>query len=135
MIEMYMPRNTIMYWGANKISDHNRSSMSISIQQIENSARMVDGTMRKHVIAQKRTYSMSWDMFPSDDAGPVDGGKGGEWMLNFYRDNTGPITVTFHYDGSDQTKTVFFSNFSYEIIKRGAQGRDLVNISCDLEEV
>lgn len=47
------------------VSDHNRDTLSISKQRIENRQRMVNGTMRSYHIADKINLSTSWSRLPS----------------------------------------------------------------------
>jgi hypothetical protein len=47
------------------LSDHNRSSLEVSTERIEQRQRMANGTMRSYHIADKLTISTSWDMLPS----------------------------------------------------------------------
>lgn len=110
------------------ISDHNRDSLDISIERIEQKKRMANGTMRSYHIADKLTISTSWSMLPSRgfkvnpkfnqttgepivlQAGDVayypdkaemytvDGGAGGGEMLDWYENHTGPFWVMLSYD-------------------------------------
>lgn len=130
--------NAIMRWDGDKISDHNRSPLSIEVNRIERSSRMVDGTMRKYVIGQKRTFSCSWENLPSvSDAtsGPVDFGLSGTDMQSFSNSSDEPFTLTLS-DGqtNEETYFVYLQEFSYEIVKRGATV-DLWNVTVSLEEV
>lgn len=47
------------------LSDHNRDSLSISTERIEQRQRMANGTMRSYHIADKLSISISWSMLPS----------------------------------------------------------------------
>lgn len=130
--------NVIMRWDAEKISDHNRSPLAIDVQRIERSARMVDGTMRKYVVGQKRTFSCSWENLPSVSnvtSGPVDAGLSGTEMQQFSDSSDTPFTLTLA-DGqtNEETFLVYLQEFSYEIVKRGATV-DLWNVNVTLEEV
>lgn len=123
-----------MLWGTNKISDHNRSSLSIEVERIERKNRMANGSMRKFVIADKRTFSCSWEMLPKSAAKTVDGFWGGSEIENFYNTTPGSFTLTLaNADNSTSTYTVMFSDFSREIVKRGSV--DFWNISVSMEEV
>lgn len=130
--------NAIMRWDSEKISDHNRSPLAIEVNRIERSSRMVDGTMRKYVVSQKRTFSCSWENLPSVNAGssgPVDLGLSGTEMQAFSDSSDNPFTLTLS-DGqtNEETFLVYLQEFSYEIVKRGATV-DLWNVTVSLEEV
>jgi hypothetical protein len=47
------------------LSDHNRESLSVSTERIEQRQRMANGTMRSYHIADKLNVSISWSMLPS----------------------------------------------------------------------
>lgn len=101
------------------LSDHNRSSIDISYERIENRQRTVNGTMRSRYITDKIKISVSWDMLPSrafsgdpyfdvDSGGSIlsgndfvftaDGGAGGNDILNWYNLHSGPFWVFLAYD-------------------------------------
>jgi hypothetical protein len=81
----------------------------------------------------------------------VDGGAGGVELLNWYETHQGPFWMFLAYDkysnfGKDeegmshlveynQIIQVYFSNFTYDVAKRGRSNHDLWNISVTLEEV
>lgn len=83
-----------------------------------------------------------------------DGGAGGVEILDWYENNTGPFWVFLSYDkynqygsirsGSVETNNLpkynqvvqmYFEDFSYSVVKRGATNHDMWNISLTLEEV
>jgi hypothetical protein len=110
------------------LSDHNRSTISISNQRIETRNRMVNGTMRSYHTADKINVSTSWARLPSRAYGssPVyvdgeleqtnifspdgkylgknpeeytaDGGAGGADLLDWYETHYGPFWVFLSYD-------------------------------------
>lgn len=81
----------------------------------------------------------------------VDGGAGGVELLDWYETHQGPFWMFLAYDkysnfGKDsedmthlveynQIIQVYFSNFTYDVAKRGRNNHDLWNISVTLEEV
>lgn len=79
----------------------------------------------------------------------TDGGAGGAEMLDWYNNHPGSFWVYLAYDNyknfsSDEyarlgqyneVVEVFFSDFSYDIVKRGGSNFDFWNISVALEEV
>lgn len=108
------------------LSDHNRSSISISNQRLEQRRRMINGTMRSNYIADKLTISTEWNNLPSrsyklkpnfnqstglstydhgygsltasDSEYTADGGAGGVEMLDWYENHKGPFWVFLSYD-------------------------------------
>jgi len=101
------------------LSDHNRSDISVNPERIENSKRMVNGTMRSYHTADKLKLSTSWSLLPSrafdlradfnqdtglsDIAGQnrqytVDGGAGASEIVKWYEDHIGPFWVFLSYD-------------------------------------
>jgi hypothetical protein len=81
----------------------------------------------------------------------ADGGAGGVELLDWYETHQGPFWMYLAYDKYtnldgqnykytglnryNQIVEVYFSDFSYSVIKRGANNHDLWNISVTLEEV
>lgn len=110
------------------LSDHNRSTISISKQRIETRNRMVNGTMRSYHTADKLNISTSWSLLPSRAYGSspeyidgeleqssifnsdgkylgknpeeytADGGAGGADLLSWYEAHYGPFWVFLSYD-------------------------------------
>lgn len=141
--------NPIMEWsvdgGTNwtKISDHGRAPLSVSVTRIEKSQRMADGTMRRYVVAKKRTWSVSWENLPDKTTSFLSNGQWGKWMEDFYNANNGAFLMRLRA-GSDrgatltgtngEVYTVMLTDFSKEISKRGP-AFDLWNIDMTIEEV
>jgi hypothetical protein len=78
----------------------------------------------------------------------VDGGAGGADLLDWYENHTGPFYVYLSYDkpqnfnGSynrlneySEVVEMYISDFSYNVISRGADNYDFWNVSVTLEEV
>lgn len=113
------------------LSDHNRSSLSLSTQRIENKQRMINGTMRSYYVADKLQMSVSWEMLPSrsfnkdpdfnENTGKaeasnlqdytVDGGAGGVEMLEWYENHPGPFWMLLAYDKYNE-----FENNKYDYL-------------------
>jgi len=131
IIKFKKPR--LMRWDNNAITDHNRSPLSISVERIEKKSRMAGGTLRKYVIADKRTFTCNWTMLPKKSTQAVDGYWAGEAIENFYNLKADSFTLELtDGDGSVDTFTVMFSDFSKEITKRGSV--DFWQISVTMEE-
>jgi len=147
MSVMQMPRGSIIsvnYNGAYyKLSEHNRSEFTMGEQRIEKTQRMANGTLRKFFVADKKTFSVSWEMLPSTSALTVDGAWGAEEMRTFYNSSDGrgtfKIKVNLAKNGSDQTSsgyeeyTVSFTSASFIVQKRGIQPH--YSVSLSMEEV
>jgi hypothetical protein len=129
------------------LSDHNRSPVQVSNTKIENSKRMANGLMRKYVVANKKSFSVSWSNIPSLTSQTVDGYLGAMPLQDFYNSNfDNTITLSF-YSGTSlvptqakgtspsatSSHTVFISSFSCTINKRLGD-IDYWDVSIDLEE-
>jgi hypothetical protein len=131
-LTMLKPR--LMRWNGNAVTDHNRTQLSIDVERIEKKQRLADGTMRKFIIADKRTFQTSWSMLPKLSSQTVDGFWGGDDIETFYNTYVGSFSLEIT-DGDLEvtTYTVMFSDFSRNIIKRG--NTDFWEISVSMEEV
>jgi hypothetical protein len=135
------PAGTTKIW--NKVTEHNRSDLSVSIERIEQSIRTSNGTLRKNHIADKRRFSMSWSMLPSYRTLTVDGAWGAEDLRQFYLSEDGKkefnIKINLASNGADQSSsgfepyTVVFGGCNFSVVKRGLQPH--WNVSIELEEV
>ena len=94
----------------NKVTEHNRSDLGVSIERIEQVTRTSDGTLRKNYITDKRKFSASWTMLPSYRTLTVDGAWGAEDLRTFYLSNEGKtsfrIRINLAKNGADQTTFV-----------------------------
>jgi hypothetical protein len=124
----------LMKWNGNAITEHNRKPLNIDVERIERAKRMANGQMRKYVVADKKTFSTSWDMLPKGVSFAVDGKWSGGAIESFYNSNKGSFTLEIkNIDETTESYTVMFTDFSKEITKRGAQ--DFWSISVTMEEV
>jgi hypothetical protein len=118
----------------NSISDHNRTELSISSKRIGTSQRMVNGTMRNYFVADKRTFSTSWDMLPNRAAYTVDGFWGADDLEDFYRAQPGAFHLELTYsNGPVEDILVMFTDFSMTLQKRGRY--DFYSVTLTMEEV
>lgn len=108
------------------------------------------GIPTPNITAANRDASGTTDVI-HENAYTVDGGAGGAEILKWYQDHTGPFWVFLSYDkyinfGIDnaahqhlnqysQIVQMYFSNFTYNVVKRGGSNHDLWNVSVTLEEV
>ena len=135
------PPGTTKVW--NKVTEHNRSDLGVSIERIEKVTRTSNGTLRKNHITDKRRFSASWTMLPSYRTLTVDGAWGAEDLRTFYLSNGGKesfnIRINLAKAGTDQTSsgyeeyTVVFGGCNFSVVKRGLQPHWTVSI--ELEEV
>jgi hypothetical protein len=127
----------------NKVTEHNRSDLGVSIERIEQVTRTSNGTLRKNYITDKRRFSASWTMLPSYRTLTVDGAWGAEDLRSFYLSDEGKtsfrIRINLAKNGADQTSsgyeeyTVVFGGCNFSVVKRGLQPH--WNVSIELEEV
>jgi hypothetical protein len=101
------------------LSDHNRSSIDIASERIEQRQRTINGRMRSYYIADKLRFNWSWDLLPSrafyqnadfnQETGispyqsnteefTADGGAGGVEILDWYQNHKGPFWMYLAYD-------------------------------------
>ena len=155
MPALYLPRGSVLWIEAkdllatpagttktwNKVTEHNRSPLEINVERIESITRTSNGTLRKNHIADKRSFSVSWEMLPSYRDLTVDGGWGAEDLRQFYLSDDGKKTFNIRINlaktGSDQSSsgyesyTVSFSNCSFGVLKRGLQPHWSVSLTMD----
>lgn len=159
------------------LSDHNRGPIDMGVTRIGTRKRTINGRMRSYHTADKLTLSTSWDMLPSrgwpighnigtngvnladySDRFTVDGGAGGNEILEWYKGHTGSFWVLLAYDRypimandittfskmwqyNEKVEMFLTDDFSYQVVKRGtgnqatgSPGMDFWNIDLKLEE-
>lgn len=127
-----MPRNAGIKFGTNFVTDHNRGSIDTSVERIEKSDRMVNGTLRKYVIGDKRSWSLSWSDVPGPTNKTVDGNWGADAIETFYNNNRGAFSFVVTTVTGTTTFTVMFTDFSKTLTKRGAY--DMYDVSVSVTE-
>ncbi|XAO35235.1 minor tail protein [Streptomyces phage Francob] len=131
---MILPKPRLMRWNGNAITDHNRQPFGVDVDRIEKKQRMANGTLRKYIVADKRTFSTSWNMLPKLSSQTVDGFWGADDIETFYNTVSGSFTLELtDADGEVNEYTVMFSDFSKTIAKRGSV--DFWEVSVSMEEV
>lgn len=137
---MYMPKGSLLSWidpitpgVVNSITEHNREPVSVTVNRIEKRTRMANGTMRTWVIADKKTWSVTWSNLPHLAVNCVDGKWGGTEMETFYAAHSGNFTLQVKTTGVISTYNVVFNTFDKTIVKRGTY--DLWTLSVVIEEV
>ncbi len=129
------------------ITDHSRSELDISYDEVGNTDRSAMGTMRGYVITRKRTFSTSWEMVPAHYSLTVDGGWSGHELLTFYNTLSNAACTLFVYNrdlattaaSPQHTVNVRFKDFSYTVVKRnvvhGGSKTDYWNFDVSWEEI
>ena len=135
-----------------KLSEHNRQPLSLEHNRIEKSQRMSNGTLRKFFIADKKSFSTSWEMLPSFKDLTVDGGLGAVDIQRFYS-SVGKETfdIKIYYgkeklaSGSivdrEESYNVNFTSCSFSVVKRNVKGattdpaQEFWSVSISMEEV
>lgn len=132
LVEIESPTNT---W--NKLTEHNRGALEMSTERIEETKRMANGTLRKYYIADKKSFSMSWDFVPGAQTHLVDTAWSVNDLQTFYNSATGKASFRIRIKKADGTYegpyTVIFSGFSPTIVKRGVD--TFYNLSIEMQEV
>lgn len=135
-----LPRDSIMYWGRRndtalkKVTEHNRQPLNVSWETIETADRMIDGTLRKWLVARKRSWSVSWNNVPHASTRTVDGAMGGDAMEKFYLANPAEFSMEIRkFDGTKERILVMFTSFDKTVVKRGVY--ELWDVTAVIEEV
>lgn len=116
------------------ISEHNRSELSQEVERIEKQHRTINGSMRKWWVADKHTWSTSWDMLPHTSTYTVDNKWGGQDIETFYAANPGDFWLQIRKpDATFTIANVVFKSFSKSVQKRGRY--EFWKIDLSLEEV
>jgi hypothetical protein len=127
-----------------KLTEHNRSPVSVDTQRFEQTSRMANGSLRKLFIADKKSVSTSWSMVPSYSTMTVDGGWGAEDLRTFYLSAKGQGTFNVRIAYNATRTEEFLASFtacSFNIIKRNVKEKAtdvpqaFWDISLSLEEV
>lgn len=129
------PIDTAMAWERNPITDHNRGPVSTSYEKIMTEKRMIEGTLRRFVLAEKKTFKVDWKDLYTNSEFVVDGFWSFDEMKRFYENTPGDFVLTLtEGNGTSTSVIVVFKDFSYSITKRGTK-TDLCDLSVTLEEV
>ena len=131
---MKFSRDAYVRFGSNRLSDHNRGEVDQSFERIESRVRTARGRMRKSYVADKMTFSISWDELPEENSQTIDKFWGAKSIINFYKNTPGEFTLSLvGPTGSLTSYTVVFSDFSYSVKFR--YDTYYYDISLSLEEV
>lgn len=128
-----------------KLSEHNRSAVSIDINRIEKTQRMANGSLRKLWIADKSEISASWNTLPTNNTMTIDAGMGAADIKEFYLNKgKGTFKVKISYNGvsaRDEILTMSFTSCNFTVIKRNVKNsvsdapQEFWDVSIGLEEV
>ena len=131
------------------LTDDGRQPLQLSPERIESRKRMIDGTMRSVHVADKYSFSTSWENLPSRKLNGAksitsDGYGAGIDIKDWYEANFDDFWMLLVYDNDDASSVtsgvnvekynVFFDSFDFTVVKRG-QYNDLWDVSIDLVEV
>ena len=135
------PADTTKDWI--RLSEHNRSEIGISIQRIEQSQRMANGSLRKFFVADKKQFSVSWNMLPGSRIYTIYNEWGALDLIEFYNSSEGQSTfdirLNFAKTGTNQESsgyepyTVSCTSFNATLVRRGEI--PFYNISMSMEQV
>ena len=130
-----LPIESIVMFDGNPVTEANRSALSVTTEKLMEEKRMVNGTLRRYVVAEKRRWKLSWQDLFSKTEWVVDGAWSGEDMYQFYLDNPGEFTLTVTFgDGTSEQVLVMFEDFSYDITRRTTDF-DFWDVDLSLVEV
>lgn len=151
---MTLPVGSILYFDTGidtitptwtKLSEHNRSPVSVDIDRIEKTQRMANGTLRKLWIADKTLLDTSWNMLPTNNTMTIDAGMGSADIKAFYLNKgKGTFKVKISYNGvsaRDEIMTMSFTSCTFRVIKRNVKNsvsdapQEFWDVSIGLEEV
>lgn len=128
-----------------KLSEHNRSPVSVDVNRIEKTQRMANGTLRKLWIADKSQLDASWNMLPTNSTMTIDAGMGAADIKSFYLNKgKGTFKVKISYNGvsaRDEIMTMSFTSCTFSVIKRNVKNsvsdapQEFWDVSIGLEEV
>ena len=103
------PTDTTQSWI--KLSEHNRSEISMSVERIEQTQRMANGDLRKFFVADKKQFSFSWTMLPGSRIYTVDNQWGSLDLIKFYESTEGQSTFAIRFNfaktGTNQESSGF----------------------------
>jgi len=151
MPTVYLPQGSLLYFDISttstpdwkKISEHNRSALALDTQRFEKVQRMSNGTLRKIFIADKKTFSTSWNMIPSYSTMTLDGGWGAEDIRSFYHgigQKTFKIKIAYSATRTEEF-VVSFTSANFNILKRNVKAKtsdsaqEFWDVNISLEEV
>lgn len=154
--------NAIMTWYKDStehmITDHGRTELSMNTERIGTDRRMSNGTLRRFLVGNKRSWNTTWSNIPSVNSvatgmKTADGGLSGSEIEDFYDTTPGkfrlilrngsasgvitpPAALTLgpaYEDDNFYAVDVMITEFSRDVVSRGVV--DLWNITISLEEV
>jgi beta-xylosidase len=117
------------------LTDHNRSQLSIGNNRLVNDIRTQFGDLRRYYRADKKTFSVSWNMLPQDAEYTVDRHLGAEDMIKLFESLTGVVDLKIYYDfGEEEEYKAVITDYSSELLKRWLPYR-FYDVSLEIEEV
>lgn len=124
---LIFPKGSVATLAGTTLSEHNRSALDISNEEVKSDNRTVSGLMRRYFVASKRKFSLQWNFLPALDGKTVDGKAGRNSLKSLYTTYMG-TAVTFTYKEAnssnvetDVSHTVFIDSYQESLIKRWDQ--------------
>lgn len=124
-----------------EITDHGREPIEWSFNNIETEKRMINGRMRKWVVATKRTINVSWENLPYSAEQTADGHEAVAYLDEMWANRAEPMTLIVNKIDDDYTEgdqyeeiEVYFQDYDKSITKRGPSVR-LWEVSATFVEV
>lgn len=143
-MSLTFPARSILRVDGNFLSEHSRSPLDVSFEQIESAKRTVNGHMRVYEVAKKHTLDVSWKLLPSRSDLTVDGYMGGQEIYQLYMSG-GSVKIEIWADKYASKEEPFpmlefdgrFKEFDFSIVKRNVGNifYDFWDISMTLEEL
>lgn len=130
------PRGSIMTINGTNVSEHGRQPISLTPERIGAKDRMWNGKLRSSLIANKYSFTVTWNDLPSDTSRTVDGYMGGKALKDLYEAAVDPVAVVLAYDGTVVNYDMLITSFSYDVKNRiPFANYDLVDVSMTFEQV
>lgn len=130
-----LPIDCILTFASQRITDHKRSPVSVDFKPIEFKKRMANGTLRKLLVAEKRSFKVSWEKVPRLDTQTVDGFMGATNLISFYKNHPQEFTLKITYGNSTtENIQVMFGSFNYSIANR-SKYTDFYDIDLTMDEI
>lgn len=120
---LILQKGSLIVLGGIALSEHNRSSLAIPHQPVKTDKRLANGGMRRYFVANKLTFSFSWEKLPALDEQTVDGKAARNSIRNLWLANPGEIVMTYKEVNNNNNQissqyTVFIDTYQDELLKR-----------------
>jgi hypothetical protein len=114
-----LPIDAIFAFNGYQITDHNRRPVTETPTKIQNENRMVNGTLRRYVVKEKRNWKVSWEDTPNLAEWVFDGFWSGQEILDFYNATPGEFVLTITQGtGETEEVLVMFDSWNKTVVRR-----------------